>query len=121
MNTILSLKSTPVYTIENLTQYPLNPYREFVHYCATDVFSHLEHKVNMSLKDFKDLPKDKIVLNNMIRMLKELDVEITAEGVESEEQIDFLNDCGCQVIQGYIFDHPLPHDEFEQRLINRKY
>ena len=59
MNTILSLKSTPVYTIENLTQYPLNPYREFVHYCATDVFSHLEHKVNMSLKDFKDLPKDK--------------------------------------------------------------
>ncbi|MBQ4233135.1 MAG: EAL domain-containing protein [Lachnospiraceae bacterium] len=69
----------------------------------------------------KDLPKDKIVLNNMIRMLKELDVEITAEGVESEEQIDFLKDCGCQVIQGYIFDHPLPHDEFEQRLINRKY
>ena len=80
-------------------------------------------KIDKSFVDniTKDLPKDKIVLNNMIRMLKELDVEITAEGVESEEQIDFLKACGCQVIQGYIFDKPLPHDEFEQRLINRKY
>ncbi len=65
--------------------------------------------------------KDKVILTNMIKMLKELDVEITAEGVENEEQISFLKECGCQVIQGYFYDKPLPRDEFEKRLINREY
>ncbi|MCR4715650.1 MAG: EAL domain-containing protein, partial [Lachnospiraceae bacterium] len=80
-------------------------------------------KIDKSFVDniTKDLPKDKVILTNMIRMLKELDVEITAEGVESEDQIKFLKESGCQVIQGYFYDKPLPHDEFEKRLVDRKY
>lgn len=58
MNTILSLKSTPVYTIQNLSQFPLNPYREFVFFCATEIFPKLENKINLSLKEFSVLSPD---------------------------------------------------------------
>ena len=44
-----------------------------------------------------------------------------AEGVETEGQAIFLRGVRCQVAQGYLYDRPLPHDEFEQRLKNKKY
>jgi len=58
MNTILSLKSTPVYTIQNLSQFPLNPYREFVFFCATEIYPKLENKLELSLDAFSKLSGD---------------------------------------------------------------
>ena len=58
MNTILTLKRTPVYTIQNLSQFPLNPYREFVYNCATEVFPKFQHKTDLSLKAFAQMTLD---------------------------------------------------------------
>jgi EAL domain-containing protein (putative c-di-GMP-specific phosphodiesterase class I) len=43
-------------------------------------------------------------------------MEITAEGVESEDQLRFLADLGCDEIQGYYFSRPLPAAEAEEFL-----
>jgi EAL domain-containing protein (putative c-di-GMP-specific phosphodiesterase class I) len=51
----------------------------------------------------------------------ELNKEIIAEGVETKEQLDFMKEYGCFVIQGYYFDKPLSYSDFEQRLINKEY
>ncbi len=64
---------------------------------------------------------DEIVVRNIVRMIKELDMKTIAEGVETAEQARFLKDINCTMVQGYLFDKPLPEAEFETRLRTRKY
>jgi EAL domain-containing protein (putative c-di-GMP-specific phosphodiesterase class I) len=45
-------------------------------------------------------------------MAKGLNVQIIAEGVENEEQLDFLKKIGCDTIQGYYFSKPVSYAEF---------
>jgi diguanylate cyclase (GGDEF)-like protein/PAS domain S-box-containing protein len=49
-------------------------------------------------------------------MARSLHLELIAEGVEEQEQVDFLLDCGCTAIQGYYFSRPLPAADFEKLL-----
>lgn len=44
-----------------------------------------------------------------------------AEGVETESQLKIMRDTGCDIIQGYYYDKPLPKDEFEARLKTKRY
>lgn len=80
-------------------------------------------KLDKSFLD--DIPnakdKDTIVLRSIIRMLNELGIQIICEGVETMEQRDFLLSLGKPIIQGYLYDRPLPAKEFERRLINKNY
>jgi len=69
------------------------------------------------LDDYKGNDKVEIVLKHMIAMLKELGVDVIAEGVETMEQSDILKRCGCDVVQGFAYYRALPTDEFE-KLIN---
>lgn len=64
--------------------------------------------------------KDKVVLKNMVSMMNELNKEVIAEGVESKTQIDFLKDIKCSMVQGFIYDKPMPLEEFEERLKNKR-
>ena len=54
-------------------------------------------------------------------MIKELNINVIAEGVETIDQLKFLQSIGCYNIQGYLFDKPLSLEEFEIRLKNKKY
>ncbi|WP_051201205.1 MULTISPECIES: putative bifunctional diguanylate cyclase/phosphodiesterase [unclassified Butyrivibrio] len=65
--------------------------------------------------------KDKIILTDIIHMASELGMEVITEGVERQDQIDFVNKVGCYIIQGYYYDRPLPLEEFEERLKNKVY
>ena len=66
-------------------------------------------------------PQSKIVVTNIVRMAKELNMEIVAEGVETKETLQVLKELDCDLIQGYFFDKPLFQAEFEQRLQNKQY
>ena len=65
--------------------------------------------------------KDLAILSSMIKLAKEIGLETLAEGVEQKEQVDTLLSLGCEVIQGYYFDRPLPKESFEKRIISRRY
>jgi EAL domain-containing protein (putative c-di-GMP-specific phosphodiesterase class I) len=54
------------------------------------------------------------VVNTIIAMGQGLDMELVAEGVETEEQLHYLADRECGVIQGFYFSKPLQPDEFVQ-------
>jgi diguanylate cyclase (GGDEF)-like protein len=54
------------------------------------------------------------IINAIIAMSHSLNLTVVAEGVEKEEQVEFLSRNGCDQIQGYYFSRPLPEDEFEQ-------
>ena len=58
----------------------------------------------------KDLPQntnDAAISKTIIQMAKSLNFEVVAEGVETAEQLQFLTENGCQLIQGYYFYKPL--------------
>lgn len=52
------------------------------------------------------------ILENVIDLLKYLNLKIVAEGVETKEYVDLLGELGCDLIQGYYFYHPMPIADF---------
>lgn len=59
---------------------------------------------------------DKTITATIITMGKSLDLTVVAEGVETQEQLDFLRVHGCDEYQGYYAHKPMPADEFAQLL-----
>jgi diguanylate cyclase (GGDEF)-like protein/PAS domain S-box-containing protein len=65
------------------------------------------------------------IVKTIIAMAHELKMEINAEGVETEEQLAFLQQNSCNEVQGYLFSKPLPIEEIKEnyhdiaRLANR--
>jgi EAL domain-containing protein (putative c-di-GMP-specific phosphodiesterase class I) len=55
--------------------------------------------------------RDRIVVEAMIRLARELDLKVVAEGVETAEQLALLADWGCELYQGFFGAAPLSHEE----------
>lgn len=64
-----------------------------------------------------DIPHDKddeAIVVTIIAIAKNLGLTVIAEGVENEEQINFLNKQSCYEVQGYYFSKPIPSHEFSR-------
>ena len=59
-------------------------------------------------------PRDRIMVHTIITVAKSLGLRVLAEGVETDEQREFLGPSQCDAFQGHLFSRPLPLDEFEQ-------
>ena len=57
-----------------------------------------------------------VITESILNMVKALGFESIAEGVEEENQYNYLRSVGCDVIQGYLFGKPLPADELESHI-----
>lgn len=57
--------------------------------------------------------KGKVIVSEAISLAKKLNMRIVAEGIETREQVDFLAENDCDLIQGYYFAKPMPLEEFE--------
>ncbi len=70
-------------------------------------FDYDEIKIDMAfLSSFTE--KSKSILRSIVTMAKSIGVQTLAEGVETEEQYEFLRDIGCEKVQGYYFGKPMP-------------
>jgi diguanylate cyclase (GGDEF)-like protein len=56
------------------------------------------------------------IINHIIRLARELDMRVTAEGVEAEEEVILLTVAGCTSLQGYHFGRPMPAHALADRL-----
>lgn len=58
--------------------------------------------------------RGEIVIRDTISLAKHLKMEIVAEGIETKEQVEFLRELGCDLIQGFYFAKPMPINDFEK-------
>jgi EAL domain-containing protein (putative c-di-GMP-specific phosphodiesterase class I) len=65
-------------------------------------------------------PANIAITTAVIQMAHNLNLEVIAEGVETEAELLFLSQHGCDAIQGYFFSRPLPVSEFEELLFSGK-
>lgn len=71
--------------------------------------------------EYLNKDKDFIMFRHIVSLADALGMNTIAEGVETYTQFEYLKDAHCDMVQGYLFDKPLPEEEFIKRLKNRQY
>jgi EAL domain-containing protein (putative c-di-GMP-specific phosphodiesterase class I) len=64
-------------------------------------------------------PDDATIVRTIIEMGRSLDLQVLAEGIETEEQRDFLLLSGCQFGQGRLFGEPVSAEDFLERVLRQ--
>jgi len=76
-------------------------------------------KIDQSfLADLADNPEDGAITAAIIAMASSLKLRVIAEGVETERQLQFLKEQGCDEVQGWLPGNPMPADKFAMLLVN---
>jgi predicted signal transduction protein with EAL and GGDEF domain len=74
-------------------------------------------KIDQSfVRDIATDPDDAVMVQTIIGLARNFRMNVIAEGVETQAQLDFLKQNGCMAYQGYLFSKPVPIEEFEQLL-----
>ena len=78
---------------------------------------HQKKKLKIDKEFFNDTmntQKGRAVISTVVDLAKNLDMDVISEGVETREQVEFLTEIHCAMVQGYYFAKPMPIDEFEK-------
>ncbi|MCM1132882.1 MAG: GGDEF domain-containing phosphodiesterase [Ruminococcus flavefaciens] len=68
------------------------------------------------LSEFMESDKGRKIIAHTISMSQDIGLDIIAEGVETNEQAQFLSRCGCDIAQGFYYSRPVSTEEFDRRL-----
>jgi diguanylate cyclase (GGDEF)-like protein/PAS domain S-box-containing protein len=68
------------------------------------------------VEDLPDGFEDAAIVQAVVQLARGLDLRVIAEGVETQQQLDFLQSHMCPEVQGYHFSYPVPAREFEKML-----
>ncbi len=68
------------------------------------------------MRQFEDSPRSRVILTELMRMAMSLGIETVTEGVETEEQVEFLSEIGCTKMQGYYFCKPISLEGIYERI-----
>ncbi len=61
-------------------------------------------------------PEDSIIVSSLISIGHSMNLQVIAEGIEKEEQLRFLEENGCDFVQGYYFSEPVPENELKNMI-----
>ena len=75
-------------------------------------------KIDQSfIRNIENEPENASITSAMIKMAQSLNLEVVAEGVETQEELDFLVNENCRFIQGYFYGKPCLPNEFEENYL----
>ena len=77
-------------------------------------------KLDKTFLDHIEQRNARMIVNDVVNLAKHLDLNVVSEGVESEVQVNFLKDVGCNMAQGFIFSKPIPVEEYENLIFSNK-
>lgn len=124
----IELTERTMYEVSDETIKELDHFREIGMKIAIDDFgtgySSLSYLKDLPITSLKidrkfiaGLPTEKInvaLVKTIITLAHSLDLDVIAEGVETQEQLDFLKDCKCNIAQGYLLHRPLSSEGISQ-------
>ena len=61
--------------------------------------------------------KGKNIIKGLISILNEIDMEIVCEGIETKEEEKIVYEFGCDSMQGFLYDKPIPVEDFEKKYV----
>lgn len=61
--------------------------------------------------------KGKNIIKGLISILNEIDMEIVCEGIETKEEEKIVYEFGCDSMQGFLYDKPIPVEDFERKYV----
>jgi EAL domain-containing protein (putative c-di-GMP-specific phosphodiesterase class I) len=70
------------------------------------------------VKGIVDEPRSRAITRHLVALAHDVGIQVIAEGIEKQQQLDLLLEWNCDYIQGFFFSRPMPLDEFE-RLFSR--
>ena len=70
------------------------------------------------IDDVTENPEDAAIVRAILAMAHSLNLKVVAEGVERENQLEFLQDAGCEEIQGFLISKPVPAADFAAKFLN---
>lgn len=70
-------------------------------------------KIDRKYIEEYDAPVKRAVIQSIIGLAKQLNIQLIAEGVETQTQLNYLKDAGCNLMQGYYFKKPMPLQELQ--------
>ncbi|WP_142662874.1 putative bifunctional diguanylate cyclase/phosphodiesterase [Paracoccus laeviglucosivorans] len=73
-------------------------------------------KLDRTLVTGLDDERNQMLIRSMVGMAQNLEMDLLAEGIETEAQANILRDLGCELAQGYLFSPPLPFGEIRDWL-----
>lgn len=65
------------------------------------------------IKNIEETSKAAMIIKAILYLTLDLNYEVVAEGIETQEQLDYLRKHNCQTGQGFLISHPLPIEKFE--------
>lgn len=72
-------------------------------------------KIDMEfLRKNEDPERSRMILEMVLNLAKELDICVVTEGVEQKDQLQYMQELGCTLFQGFYFAKPMPVDQFEK-------
>ena len=70
-------------------------------------------KIDQSfVRDIERDPQDAAIVNTIIQLAHSLSLQVVAEGVETQGQLDYLRRHGCELVQGFLLGRPMPEEAF---------
>lgn len=63
--------------------------------------------------------RGKTIVSKIVEMAKAIKIKVVSEGIETQEQVDFLKTTKCDMVQGFLFSKPIPMDNMD-KLMNKK-
>lgn len=79
-------------------------------------------KIDMKfLSGFSSNPKAKSILRSIVDLASKISMRTLTEGVETDEEKEFLKEIGCERLQGYLFGKPMPKEELAAKIADGTY
>lgn len=83
-------------------------------YLKRFIFNHLKIDISFVREITRNL-SDRVIVEAIISMAKSLGLATIAEGIETQEQLDIIEQMGCQMGQGYLWDRPMEGIKLEDK------
>ncbi len=75
-------------------------------------------KLDKNFCSNQDNEKETLILSMIMKLTKKLKLQVLCEGVETQDYADYLKSIGCDIVQGYLYDKPIPADQFKEKYID---